>query len=128
MFTYDSKTFTGWTEYEIPDIDEETLSNSLIYAYYKPENNNFYWAPVTGIGWYGKYNIESWITFLEDYYAYSVSLYNPGTITAYPTSVTWYGFKIIIVPIPADNITEVKGAPVDFSNYAEVAAYYGLPE
>jgi hypothetical protein len=56
-------------------------------------------------------------------------LHNPGTTTLYPTKVTWYGFKILVVPIPAANITEVKGAPaVDYSNYAEVAKYYGLPE
>jgi len=52
--------------------------------------------------------------------------------TPYLTPVTWTTFRIIVVPIPEGNIVEVKSAgkgyPVDWSNYKEVAAYFGLPE
>jgi hypothetical protein len=59
---------------------------------------------------------------------YTINLFNANG-TPYSYSSTWQSFRIVVIPIPAGNITEVKGASaVDFNNYAEVAKYYGLPE
>ena len=63
-----------------------------------------------------------------------ISLYRPNG-SVYTTPVTWAAFRIIVVPIPANNITPLaatlsagsKSATLDYSNYNEVAKYYGLP-
>jgi hypothetical protein len=47
---------------------------------------------------------------------------------SYGKIVAWSKFKLIVVPIPAANIIARSIAPVDYSNYKEVARYYGLQE
>jgi hypothetical protein len=44
----------------------------------------------------------------------------------YLNPITFEAFRIIIVPIPESNIIAKSAPAVDFTNYAEVAKYYGL--
>ena len=135
MYTYGSKTITTSTTYEFP-ITFEEASNSQIYAYFISQGATA-WRPAPGrLSIF--YEVQCTYASKGDpqtgsMYA-SIFLHNfDGTF--YNTPVTWDAFRIIVVPIPADNIIEVagtlgagsKGAALDYNNYEEVAAYYGLP-
>ena len=126
MYLYESKAFTTNTSYNVP-ISAAEAANSLIYAYYK---SSTWWYPVPGLGASGAYEVRSYFSASgSTSIPFIIELYTLSGV-AYTTQVTWSAFKIIVVPIPEDNIVEVKGSayPVDFNNYAEVAKYFGLPE
>ena len=135
MYTYGSRTFTTNTIYEFP-VHYNDVSNSLIYAYFRPAADNT-WYPAPGLFaiiyevscfYAPKGSLETGIT---QAFIYLHKLDR----TPYTTPVTWAAFRIIVVPIPADNITTLAGtlgagsksAALDYSNYNEVAKYYGLP-
>jgi len=136
MYLYGTKTITtGSTSYAIP-ITKAVADNSLIYAYYCSEytiSGTTYtmWYPVPNVNTSYETQGSIMYTSSSDVVNYNIYLYSNGTSTLYTTSVTWVRFKIIVVPIPAGNITQMsadKKSGPDFSNYAEVMAYYGLPE
>ena len=135
MYTYGSKTFTSSTNYVFP-VPLDDVSNSQIYAYSRPQGGNS-WYPVPGR--YASYfevdcfyapngNLQTGTTIAI------ISLYKPDG-TSYTSPTTWTAFRIVVVPIPASNITPLaatlgagsKSAALDYSNYQEVAKYYGLP-
>ena len=132
MYTFGSRTFTTDTRYEFP-VSFEEASNSVIYAYFRP-NGTVAW--VTAPGTHGSlYVIECFYEAKTSTMEACITLHEyDGTL--YPTAVTWAEFRIIVVPIPEDNIIEMasaggsssKGAALDYSNYKEVAEYYGLPQ
>ena len=117
--SYDSNTLT----YAIP-LSAEALGKSEVYAYYKSETDE--WFPAAGILMWRNY-IKT-LSFLSGS-NYIVSFFDADEMQPYPESFTFYGFKIIVVPIPDENMVEIKSAvSIDFGNYDEVAAYYGFPE
>jgi hypothetical protein len=137
MYVYGSKTFTADANYVIPNMTEEELDNSILYSYYYWGNNEDAstipsWYPAIGLGPYADYEVRSSYFRIKPNVLVYIGLHDPGCSTKYATEVTWEAFKIIVVPIPEGNITEVKSAgkgyPVDWSNYKEVVAYFGLPE
>jgi hypothetical protein len=131
MYVYGEKTTTtARFQYTIP-IPFDEIKNCLIHAYFL-DGGSTIWMPVPGTN-----NMMSFLTlcglsraFEDTETDYIVVLSKISDASqAYYTSTTFKAFRIIVVPIPEANITEVKGAaPVDYSNYAEVAKYYGLPE
>jgi hypothetical protein len=137
MYTYGSKTSilnmingqifeSNTLTYAIP-LSAEVVGKSAVYAYYKTEadvkNGINDWYLVAGnIFW----NIKT-VSKLSGS-NYIVSFFDDDG-TPYPQTLSFGAFKIIVVPVPDENITEVKSAvSIDFGNYGEVAAYYGLPE
>ena len=128
-YTWGTKTFTTSTSYQFPS---EVSPNSLFYAYYTPgggTTGNVEWYAIPGRA--QNYDIQGYVYRLIPSAAlsYNIQLYNVAATTAYTTPVTWSNFRVIVVPIPAGNITQMSVKPaIDYSNYAEVAAYYGLPE
>jgi len=130
MYTYGTKTFTSAAYYYYPatlDIDKY-----LIYAYYQTSASTTGWFFAQGLNINPLYEIVSYIYN----YSFAVSLRNvPENGSYYPNAVTWLGFRIVVVPIPDANITTLATAPasaskgaLDYSNYAAVAKYYGLPQ
>ena len=127
MYTFGSRTFSRYTDYAFP-VPYEEASKSFIYSYFRPYGTEA-WIYAPGI-YSPYYEVRSSINDRR----IAITLINFDGST-YTTSVTWAEFRIIVVPIPAENIIEVagagssssKGAAPDYSNYAEVAAYYGLP-
>ena len=132
MYTFGSQTFTAVANYIFP-VAIEDVGKNLIYAYYGSSIANR-WNPVPGMD--GMSFLLNY--FLERETATSTAMrieryrYPAGGFAT--TSITWPEFRIIVVPIPAGNIISAgtaaaaKGAAPDYSNYAEVAEYYGLPQ
>ena len=133
MYTFPSRTITGGrTEYSIPLGSAVTL-NSLIYTYFY-SGGSWYSAPGLGDGAPPAYQVKVWYEYMSSTTRVNVDLYTlSGTL--YTTSKTFNSFKVIVVPIPEGNRTQLastggsssKGAGLDYSNYKEVAEYYGLP-
>ena len=129
MYVYGERTFTGVTEYSLP-LTAEEIENSLIYAYYRQTIYDT-WMFANGIGYGAVYEIQSSIYYNEDdeSYMFNVFLHKYPGGGYYVNEITWQAFKIIVVPIPEGNIITRSAAPaIDFSNYSEVAAYYGFGE
>jgi len=128
MYIYGSRTIpalTGYLTYSFP-VAREVLEKSLVYAYYCV-TGSVVWDPVPSMQ--GLYQVNGSVTYGTPNSTFAVYVQKQGTATAYGTAVTWNGFKIIVVPIPEGNIVQLSVKPtIDYSNYAEVAAYYGLPE
>ena len=136
MFTYDSKTsilngirpvVSNTLTYAIP-LSAEVVGKSAVYAYYKTEadvkNEINDWYPVAGNFLWDDIKTVSKLSGSN----YIVSFFEADGMP-YPYTRSFGAFKIIVVPVPDENITEVKSAvSIDFGNYGEVAAYYGLPE
>ena len=129
MYTYGERTFPTFQNYIFP-VTLAEASKSLIYAYFQPsELGAWFCAP-------GRCDTYYEVTTSINDERIAVRLINITTGADYNTPVTWSGFRIIVVPIPDSNITTLatapatasKGAAVDYSNYAEVAKYYGLPQ
>ena len=129
MYTWGTNTFTTSTSYQLPST---VTLNSLFYAYYLP-----YIPSSIGIPWYAipgraqNYDIEGGISrnLPTQPFSYRIHLYNIAATTDYTTAVQWDNFRVIVVPIESGNIVPMSVKPaIDYSNYAEVAAYYGLPE
>jgi len=129
MYSYGEREFTYATYYYYPatlDIDKY-----LVYAYYQTLSSPG-WFFAQGLNISPRYEVVCYIYN----YSFGISLRNvPENGSYYPNTVTWEGFRIVVVPIPDANITTVagaatasKGAAPDYSNYAEVAKYYGLPQ
>ena len=121
MYTYGYKYIPvgDYADYIIP-ISFADAGKCLIYAYALSIYG--YWYPIPGLanGFETRFVLvdESPNTVIN-IYLYSI----PATaVLTFP--VEWNAFRIIVVPIT--NIIP-KGA-VDYSNYNEVAKYYGLPE
>jgi hypothetical protein len=130
MYQWGSRTFTTFTSYHSIPLTREAARKSLIYAYYANWSSLSAWYPVPGVSTPSTYQV---INYLEedDYenWVCGIMLHNYPAGGNYVTPVTWYGFRVIIVPIPNGNITQMSVKPsIDYGNYAEVAAYYGLPE
>jgi len=136
MYTYGSRNSAGIAVigYNI-SIGKEEVNNSLIHAYYGTGN------PDGSVSWYsvpGSYllpDVTIAVTLTEikaysDWCQFAVwCRYLDGEPIL---DFTFDMFRIIVVPIPESNIvalsSAVKSASIDWSNYAEVAKYYGLPE
>ena len=130
MYTYGSKSSvpSGWSgsqftensiTYAIP-LAAATLEKSHVYAYGKVGTNTEWYPMVSN-------NIFNLLTAISgsNYIVYFFT----ATGGVVQSAVVVSAFRIIVVPIPDENITEVKSAvSIDFDNYGEVAAYYGLPE
>jgi hypothetical protein len=125
MYIYDKKTTTDqFLDYIIP-IPFEDVEKCLIYAYAKI---SYSWFLLPG---QVDFSVTTAIALndIGTETQYNVIFTKTADGSYYTGGFTFNAFRIIVVPIPAANITEVKGAaPVDYSNYAEVAKYYGLPE
>ena len=135
MYIYGSKTSiydrysdSNTLTYTIP-LEAAALEKSEVYAYFKSEENV-------------KLEINEWYPVAESFLGgdlkalsalsgsnYIVSFFNVNNRGAYPNVVTFGAFKIIVVPIPDENIEAAKSAvSLDWNNYDKVAAYYGFPE
>jgi hypothetical protein len=128
MYVWGSTTIEGCAAFDIPNITPSEVKNSLICAYFSTDGN--YWVAVPR-PYQGTYAVTCMHEPKPTLCTFHVCL-RDADVTEYSTPVTWSAFRIIVVPIPEGNITEVKsvgkGYPVDWSNYKEVAAYFGLPE
>ena len=118
MYLYGSRTFIV-TDYVFP-ITPLEMQNSFIYGYQQMPGLPLEWVMHTT-------TIRS-ISLTEG--AFRVGSYD------YPVERTYTAFRIIVIPIPTENITTYASAgatksalfPVDFNNYSEVAAYFGFAE
>ena len=135
MYTYGSATITtGMWAYLIPDIMFTDADKYLINGYYFiTVGTSSSWIPVPGPGHNLLYTVQYLLTanLTNGKCMFGVGLLQNGTAIPYTTPTTFEKFRIITVPIPAGNIKPQSvrsNPPVDFSNYSEVAAYYGLPE
>ena len=138
MFTYGSKTSvvniisqiveSNTLTYAIP-LSAEVIGKSAVHAYFQTPNDaklgNNNWNVLTGTYWeiiaMSKISGSDYIiSFLES---------SNGSLYPYPYTISIGAFKIIVVPVPDENVKEVKSAvSLNWDNYSEVAAYYGLPE
>jgi len=128
MYTYGSRTFDRSTTYSSIPLTREEAGKSLFYAYYTTSPTAGYWFTVPSINNASGYQIVSAFTLDDDdNWMCEITLYNFPAGGLYTPDVTWAAFRVIVVPIPDANIFAKSAAP-DYSNYAEVAKYYGLPE
>ena len=124
MYTWGSRNFTYQTSYLFPCASKEEIDNSLFYAYYKDTTDD--WFPAIGIG-FDAYLIRYTLSYSSPNGNFNVDLLTTDGLNYYTPQVTWHAFRLIVVPIPTANIiTRSAAPPVDFSNYAAVAEYYGL--
>ena len=128
MYTYGERTFYQAAQYNYP-VNSVNPAKSLIYAYYLPSGSAT-WCFAPGIFLHG-YEVRCYI----NPNSFNVSLFNYPAGTHHTAEVTWEEFRLVVVPIPDANITQLATAPastskgtLDYTNYAEVAKYYGLPE
>ena len=137
MYTYGSATITtGLWAYIIPDMMFTEAEKHLFYAYYYlTVGDNAAWIPVPGIGPNLQYTVQSMLTagLTDGLCVMGIGLVtNTGSATYYTNPITFEKFRIIVIPIPEDNIIVASSAgssrSLDWSNYAEVAEYFGLPE
>jgi len=129
MYVYGSKTIVGNTSYDISVLTADEKNNSLMYAYFSAPEEPGTFLSVPGKGW--NFATSAWydvVGFIDKarsmYYIYLLKADN----TNYLETITWNEFRIIVVPIPAANIITRSAPAVDYSNYSEVAAYYGFAE
>jgi hypothetical protein len=122
--------------YNIPELSLADARKSIIYAYYSPHMSPERWYAVPGIGWMVDVEVLVSGYFMDaaesgsgrtglDYVTQTLNL--DGT-PYLDNDVFFGGFRIIVVPVPDENIKAKSTPPIDFGNYAEVAAYYGLKE
>ena len=134
MYTYGSATITtGLWAYPVPDITFTDADKYLFYGYYFATVGTLQtWNPVPGVGHNLKYTVHYLLTpNATGLCMYGVALIQHLAESYYLVPTTFEKFRIITVPIPAGNIkpqSVSSNSPVDFSNFNEVAAYYGLPE
>ena len=125
MYVFGTKTFLNSTTYQIP-VGSAIVVNSLFYCYYDPSIFNELF-PVPGLGENNNYETRVYYAYDSSKTNINISLHNVSTRAYYGTSVTWRSFKVIVVPIPSGNIVQMSAKPsIDYSNYAEVAGYYGF--
>ena len=126
MYTYGSRTFTRVENYTIPDITPEEVANSHISAFHY---RNGYWLPVPGIGNGAFYQVDAFLSPGPTSCTFRIFLYNFDG-TDYTTQTNWEAFRIIVMPIPSDNITVLAGNlnPINWSDYNAVAKHFNLPE
>ena len=125
MYVYGSRKFTILTTYVFP-VPIADVYKSITYAYFR---RGSYYMPVPGNYHDNSYTVSSFLAFeTTTSTGLNINL-TTGTSAPYDTEVTWDEFRIILVPIPAGNITQMSVKPsIYYGNYAEVAAYYGFPE
>ena len=139
MFTYGSKTSvvnmiigqmveSNTITYAIP-LSAEVIGRSAVHAYYKTQadvkNGVNDWYALAGNYW----DIIAVSKLSGTNYIVSFFESSDGSLYPYPNTITFGEFKIIVVPVPDENVKEVKSAvSLNWDNYSEVAAYYGLPE
>ena len=129
MYNYPSKTFSSNTSYSIP-MSTADVEKCLVYAYYRPSDNNNFWYPVPGIGSAGTYEVRSYLNAsAATSTRFQLSLYTLAGAD-YTTSVTFTAFRIIVVPIPEGNIEDIAANPnpINWSDYSAVAKHFNLPE
>jgi hypothetical protein len=130
MYVWENVTVTGgytsfvfFLEFDV-SVD---MNKSLIYAYYSDDAD---FNPIPHPFILGGYAANFSLGTTSFGARISVHLTNANG-TAYSTSVTWNDFRVVVVTIPDGNIftkSSVNNYPVDWSNYSEVAGYFGLPE
>lgn len=128
MYTYGSRTIKQETSYNFP-ITSEEVANSLIYAYFQLSGGNAWYPVPCTVGYF--YDVKNFLwLYTEGVCDFHIILYTANSNTVYPTAVTWSAFRIIVVPIPAENIVGIEESvsALDLSNYSAVAGYYGLPQ
>ena len=127
MYNYASQTFYREAVYSIP-MSASELAKCLVYAYSANPN---WWYAVPGVGESGLYETRTMMAvsgsatstnFYVTLYDFSGANYNP--------TVTFTAFRIIVVPIPEGNITDIAGNPnpINWSDYNAVAKHFNLPE
>jgi len=132
MYVWGRRTFTSDTTYLFGPLNPDEVKNSLYYAYYVTNQSFSAWWPVPGVNSDIHYQVAG-VLALQDIenWGYPVRLYNFPAGGVYTTPVTWHAFRVIVVPIPDSNIYQKSAGsvyPVDWSNYTEVAAYFGFPQ
>jgi len=127
MYVWNDVTFTHDTSFVVPNITSH--HDKQFIAYYSDINGTLFPVPHPACDW--SVAVFSVIAFDVNTCVYGVMLAHADG-TKYLDPITWKSFRVIVVPVPEGNIVEVKSAgkgyPVDWSNYKEVAAYFGLPE
>jgi hypothetical protein len=127
MYVWNDVSFTGSNTFNISSITTGNLDKQVI-VYHSDEHGTMF--PIPHLAAIVGYGVFSTISFNAGGLDIGIWLANPDG-TAYLDPVTWKTFRVIVVPIPEGNIIQKsagKGYPVDWSNYKEVAAYFGLPE
>ena len=127
MYEWGSKNTTSLYSYTYSfPVDQAVAEKSLIYAYFRTASATTIWYSVPGSD--GMHDVGGRINYGTPNSSFT------GIVTDTSTGLglanfTLTGFKVIVVPIPEGNITQMSVKPsIDYGNYAEVAAYYGLPE
>lgn len=132
-FNYSSRTFTGSTNYTIPNISQEVMDKSVVLAYYNPANETpTAWYPVPGLGSGSNYDTR-FIVYKEEAsspdYIFALRLVNPSTNAAYASEVTFTKFKILIIPASSStNVLMPLEHQPDYNDYHAVRAFYGLED
>ena len=128
MYQWRNVTFTAGSWSYIPLLEgvEMNLSNSLVYFYY----NDGYSDQALPHPFLGSY-AATWFFDNTSFSTRINILLTTATGTSYTGSVTWDDLRMIVVPVPQGNIVQLSvenRSQVDWSNYSEVAKYFGLPE
>ena len=131
MYKWGERVVTGDAQYLIPILYEE-IENYLINAYACIFGS---WIPIPAAAM-GGFSIDYALFKYSNITCLSVYLTKPNGSDEYDSPVTFDAFRIIVVPIPEENITEYagaggtgsKGAALDYSNYKEVTEDYGITE
>ncbi len=135
VYNYATQTFTGSVNYTLKNTSQARIDSSLVLAYYNPAlEAPTSWYPVPGLGSGGLYDTRSFIFPAVNNvdFNYTVRLVNANGTGGYTGQVTFTKFRIFIVP--ANNIlvggrmANQPAAPVDYSDYHKVCAYYNIPE
>lgn len=135
VYTYGTQTFTGSINYTLKNMSQARIDSSLVLAYYNPSTEvSTSWYPVPGLGSGGAYDARYFIYPAGNNvdFNYAVRLMNPNGTGGYNTQVTFTKFRIFIVPanniLAGGRMANQPAAPVDYSDYHKVCAYYNIPE
>ncbi|RPD41600.1 hypothetical protein [Chitinophaga barathri] len=133
VYTFPSRTFVAWSDFEIHNISKGRVDSSLILGYFNTGSDAApSWYPIPGPGPVAAYETR-YATYFggavpNQYLVFSVRVSKPNDLaTQYPSAVTFYKTKVFIIPA-ATVIPGGKKALPDLNNYYEVKEYYGIED
>ena len=129
QYTFGSRTFSNTNDYEIPNLTQTQLDNSVILCYYQDAGNPNYTYPCPGIGSANLYLTRNYFEIFGTGVTCTVSL---RTLVGdfYNTNVTFSKFRIIVIPSSSNIPLARASSKNDYSKmtYHEVCQQFNLKE
>jgi hypothetical protein len=132
VYNFGSQAASGGSLNYTLTVTQGKIDSSLILVYSNPSTEAATaWYPVPGLGSGGSYEARFFIyqtaTTPSSVYTLAVRLLSPGGTAVYSSAVTFTKLKVVLAPA-STLINGRMAAPVDYSDYYAVKAYYHLPD